>query len=105
MSKVLMALFNKTFRRRKMETLLHEMHYKDGELNAVMEFPGVGILADEIGNMFDKAGGVNYVEFTVFNIAKMRTFVVTVQRKGGKTQGQIIDELRAEIASLREAQP
>lgn len=96
----LKARWNEIFHRKELDVLLHEMNYKDGKIDAIIEFPGVALLASDIAGYFDAVGGKNWVEVTMLDRASMRQFVVTIQRKSGETPAQKIDRLEAEIQRL-----
>lgn len=101
----LKALYNRTFRKREIEAQLVSMNFQKGSMDAVLKYPGVAILASEVAGYFDESGGKNWVEFTMYDDASMRMFVVTIQRRGGETPAQKIKRLEAEIEQLKDAQP
>jgi hypothetical protein len=97
----LKALYNRTFRKREIEAQLVSLDFQDGNMDAVLKFPGIAILTNQIAGYFDETGGKNWVEVTMFDNASMRMFVVTIQRKGGETPAQKIKRLEAEIEQLK----
>jgi len=71
-----------------------------------MEFsakhPAFALLAEELARCFTESGGENYVEVTCYH-EKTGPLVLTMQRRHGKTPGQVNEELKAEIAELNRA--
>lgn len=94
--------WHEIFHRKEIDAKLLEMNYKDGRVDALMEFPGVAVFAGEIAGYFDKVGAPNWVELTLMDRASMRMFVLTIQRKGGETPAGKIKRLEDELAELRE---
>lgn len=64
------------------------------------KYESVPNLASQIGQFFDEAGGVNYVEIEMI-AQDGRTFTLNIQRNEGKTPHQIITELKAEVRLLQ----
>lgn len=92
--------WNKIFHRKAMNAILRELNYKDGDTQAILEYPGIALLASDVAGYFDKIGGPNWVEFTMLDSASMRLFVVTIQRKNGETPAQKIKRLEDEIKRI-----
>ena len=81
------------------DVMVHEMSVKNGGINMMLEHPVFGMLLTEMLKLFDQQGAQNFLEFRMSH-PERGEFVCTIQRKEGKTQGQIIDELKKEVADL-----
>lgn len=75
---------------------------KNGVANDfMMQHPLFALFQDAIVKAFIDAGSVNYLE-TGFSTQELGNITCTVQKVEGKTPSQIIQELKAENARLRE---
>lgn len=59
------------------------------------------VLASCFADQFTRLGGVNYVELGMYHDST-GPLLVTLQRQEGKTPGALVEELRAEVACLKE---
>ncbi|MEL0099842.1 MAG: hypothetical protein VW907_09825 [Opitutae bacterium] len=78
---------------------------QDGEsysVNAIMEHPGVAILAEDACSLLEKSGGKNYFEFTLMpRIDRgIRPIVITVRWHDGMTPGEKAARLDAALTDL-----
>ena len=64
-----------------------------------MRHPAFAMLADDIAQMFDEAGAVNYLEYTVYS-EKYGPMRVCIQRLEGETPAMMNEKLRKRIAEL-----
>ena len=96
--------WNEIFHKAEIDAKLIEMNSKDGRTDAIFEFPGVALLASEIGGYFDKVGAPNWVELQFMDRVSMRVFVMTIQLKQGETPAQKIARLEKQIEQLKAAE-
>ena len=86
------------------ELTVEELHQsRERGLKLRMRHPVFAMLADDIAQMFDEAGAVNYVEYTVCS-EKYGPMRVCIQRLEGETPAMQNERLRKRIAEL-EANP
>ena len=86
------------------ELTVEELHQsRERGLELRMRHPVFAMLADDIAQMFDEAGAVNYVEYTVCS-EKYGPMRVCIQRLEGETPAMQNERLRKRIAEL-EANP
>jgi hypothetical protein len=84
------------------ETMISELGLHGGNLNASFEGGACRLLAEAFADQFDKAGATNYVEVTLTDPQDhARAFVVTLQRKAGKTPHALRMEAEAELERMR----
>lgn len=69
-------------------------------LQMTLRHPGFTVLTQEIVELFDEAGGVNYVELTVIT-EKHGPMVVLIQRREGETPATQNGRLKQELADVR----
>ena len=75
----------------------------DGKgFDIMLSHPGVAIMYEGLVKMFIAAGAVNYLETRALHKPTDEYYTILVCKQSGKTQGEIITELKAEIAMLRE---
>lgn len=79
-----------------------EVH-DDGRMEILGRCEAVPIIADALYDAFLKCGGVNYVEWHLVARAGNEPFVLTFQRKLGKSADQLRREAEAQVAVLQEA--
>lgn len=107
-SRKLRVAYNRIFHANQYDSLIKKFTYEADESGtrseAAFEHPAVGVLASEIGNLFIKAGGINYVQFTVFDKASMRPFEVTIRNAERPSPAEIVDQLRMALYKI-EAKP
>lgn len=100
MIRFLKALYNRVFRSAEIAAAMQELNIKPGETNVVFSHPGVTELAREIASFFDDAGGINFVEFRMFDASSMRRFEVTVRLASRPSPQQINAALREALEGI-----
>ena len=76
-----------------------ELHAEPGNLEIYARHPMMPGLAEALIDFFDDANGVNYVAFSVAHPRRGR-FTVTVVPENGKSQHEIIEELKNRVLQL-----
>jgi len=84
------------------EIVLDGISYsRERGLRLLAKHPSFVTLAVEIAKFFKAEGGTNYVELEMFN-EETGPLVLTVQRKLGKSLGQVVAELRRVLANIQQ---
>jgi hypothetical protein len=80
---------------------------ENGQLSAEAAFcgPAIKLFAAAAIEWFNENGGDNFATMEVTDTKTYQRFELTMKRAHGKTPGDIIGELRAEIAALKGAKP
>jgi hypothetical protein len=93
------------------EVRLKELHMDERGTEMTFEGTAVRMFAEGMVEQFHKDGGINYVEWHIHR-ADEGWFVLTMQRRGAKSPGQVAAErleeirrLEAEIVLLKEHRP
>ena len=86
------------------EAILEDIGLDERGLWLRARHPGVANLTESLVQWFIECGGENYVEMSVYH-EKTGHLVLTLQRREGKTPGQVVQELKARIAELEAVQP
>ncbi len=71
-------------------------------IEARFKGPAVRAFAESAVDSFKALGGINYVEWSVHR-ADEGWFTLTMQRKSGKSPGEIVAELNAKLTALKQA--
>lgn len=102
MVRTLKALFNVIFRRREVMRI-KELHYADDKLDIIYaDYPGIKVMAKELGEFFIKVGGTNFVQISLFDPATMATYDLTIQKRGRYFPSQVISQLRAALEMIQD---
>ena len=102
MLRVLRVLWNKAFRREQIDMLLKDVRFHDGTIDIVAQYPGVAIIARELGAYFINQKAVNYCEIGLFDPDTIGFFIVTIQKSGKRSPGSINADLRQALTSIIE---
>lgn len=100
MKRRLQALYNRLFRRKELEAILHSAHIEPGHMDLMIEHPSVAVIASELAQFFIKAGGVNYVEFEMVDRATIGYFIVTIQRRRAASPSQVNGKLKEALEKI-----
>jgi hypothetical protein len=84
------------FLRSAKEGELISLHYEQGETKVVAKHPIIMKMAIALGEFFTEAGGQNYVAIEIAH-QKLGPLTLTLQRRNGKTPGQLHSEATAAI--------
>ena len=87
-----MSIFNRK-QKRIDSIMIKEFGYKNNTLDITMQHPEFVTLTKGLVKYFKESGGINYVEVGTYH-PELGPFVVTVQRKHGKTPAQLTKEAR-----------
>ncbi len=83
-------------------TILKDNDSPDEIKKLFVEHPIFALFALEMADWFAAAGGKNYVEVLLGFKLETKDFIMTIQKKSGKTPHELRKELEAELARLRE---
>ena len=79
-----------------------QMSEHDYTARVVADAPGLAGFMEEVANIFNNSGAVNYLEME-FRLKdnELGPLVITIQRKEGKTPHQLRQDLESEHAALK----
>ena len=81
---------------------IEEMHLaKDQSITLSLKYPGIQALGEAIAEFFVAEKGINFVTMTLWT-EKLGYVNVEFRREDGKPLAQVLGELRAKNAQLRE---
>jgi hypothetical protein len=85
------------------DAVIEEMHYKDGNVQLILEHPLVAHMAFEFARLFKEAGGVNYVSFNMQDKTDNTVYNVCIRPETGKPMQVVNSGLRRALRELLEA--
>lgn len=90
-----MKLFKHKKQKQIDDIMIKEFGFKDNTMEITMQHPEFAIMTEGLVKYFKECGGVNYVEVGAYH-EELGPFVITVQRKHGKTPAQLKTEAETE---------
>lgn len=81
------------------EVRLKEFHADENGMEATFVGSAVRVVAEGLVEQFHRDGGINYVEWNVHRAGE-GWFTLTLRRREGKSPGQLVAELKADMAAF-----